>query len=1062
MKGMRTLWTVAGGLLFLVVCAGSAKAGWYTYLASDGLANNSVHSILEDRYGDLWFASFSGLNRYDGARWKYYGMNDGLSANNAFALFEDHSGNIWIGTEQGVTKYDGVSFSMFRSADGLADDWVNAIGEDRSGNMWFGTWSGLSRYDGSSWRTFTTADGLAGDYVSSILEDRSGNLWFGTWSGLSRYDGSSWRTFTTADGLAGEYVSSILEDRSGNLWFGTYGGVSRYDGVGWRTFTAADGLADNSVNSILEDRSGNLWFGTYGGVSRYDGVSWRTFTTADGLADNFVSTIEQDGSGNLWFGHGVWSVGGGVTRYDGVYSRTFTDTGGRANTVFVDRSGRLWAGTDVGAWCYDAGAWSMYTSENGLTRGPVRAISQDRNGDMWFGTYGGGASRFDGVEFWPYNTSRGLAGNYVLTILADRSGNLWFGTETGVTQYSMPGWRTFRTANGLCSNYVCAIEEDRSGNLWFGSRDEYSPDGGCGVSRYDGAGWQTYTRPNGPWSYWINDIEADRAGNVWFATGDLGIGYSGLNRYDGLTWRNFTTEDGLTANLVQAIEEDSQGHLWSGTAVGVSRYDGTRWWKCGAADGSGITGVTTIASDSSGNLWFGTDAGITYLEPDRVPPQTVILGRPAGVSMSTAQTITFSAAYGEIEGIGFSCSFDGGPWSDWSRTGFWQTINLSDGEHVFMVKAHDEVGNVDPTPVVCTFEIDATPPMAVIASPSFGQAVQGSFSVVGRAADPRFKDYRVECRVLEGGAWASLAESMEPVENGMLCEWNTSDLPDGPYEIRLSVSDTLGLTGSALAAVIVDNLAPWANETAPAVLRAATGGSIYTTNREVHLYFPPHAFTQDTEVNIGPSLESEVPDTLEDGAVRVLPGYEVSWGDAALEKPGTIEMSYAGLAGLLADPSSSPKRPLAEGVLALYASGSDSTWQRLGGTVDGSTQVISSPLKERGRYAIFEETAAMAGSWALSDLAVTPRVFSPRGNFASDEAVISFTLGRPGPVTVKIYNRAGRLVREVASGQQMNAGANLVRWDGRDSEANQVEDGLYLVVVEALGEKQTRTLAVVR
>jgi flagellar hook assembly protein FlgD len=93
---------------------------------------------------------------------------------------------------------------------------------------------------------------------------------------------------------------------------------------------------------------------------------------------------------------------------------------------------------------------------------------------------------------------------------------------------------------------------------------------------------------------------------------------------------------------------------------------------------------------------------------------------------------------------------------------------------------------------------------------------------------------------------------------------------------------------------------------------------------------------------------------------------------------------------------------------------------------------------------------------------VTPRVFSPRGAFASDEAAISFSLGRSGPVTVKVYNRAGRLVREVTSGQQMNAGANLVRWDGRDSAANIVQDGVYLVVVEALGQKETETLAIVR
>ena len=65
-------------------------------------------------------------------------------------------------------------------------------------------------------------------------------------------------------------------------------------------------------------------------------------------------------------------------------------------------------------------------------------------------------------------------------------------------------------------------------------------------------------------------------------------------------------------------------------------------------------------------------------------------------------------------------------------------------------------------------------------------------------------------------------------------------------------------------------------------------------------------------------------------------------------------------------------------------------------------------------------------------------------------------------MTVKVYDRAGRLVREVATGQPMGAGANLVRWDGRSTDGSAVEDGLYLVTVEALGGRQTQTLAVVR
>jgi len=68
----------------------------------------------------------------------------------------------------------------------------------------------------------------------------------------------------------------------------------------------------------------------------------------------------------------------------------------------------------------------------------------------------------------------------------------------------------------------------------------------------------------------------------------------------------------------------------------------------------------------------------------------------------------------------------------------------------------------------------------------------------------------------------------------------------------------------------------------------------------------------------------------------------------------------------------------------------------------------------------------------------------------------------PGPVRVTVHNRAGRLVREVLPGATLGAGANLIRWDGRDGTGRAVEDGLYLVAVESLGERQVRTLAVVR
>ena len=95
-------------------------------------------------------------------------------------------------------------------------------------------------------------------------------------------------------------------------------------------------------------------------------------------------------------------------------------------------------------------------------------------------------------------------------------------------------------------------------------------------------------------------------------------------------------------------------------------------------------------------------------------------------------------------------------------------------------------------------------------------------------------------------------------------------------------------------------------------------------------------------------------------------------------------------------------------------------------------------------------------------MSLTPRVFAPNGGYATSQVAIGFKLARSGAVTLRIYDRSGRLVSTVVNGQTMNAGDNIVRWDGRARDGRMVNDGLYMVSVEALGQRESRTLAVVR
>ena len=1042
--------TAVGWLVGTLVLAAPAFCGWRTFTTFEGLAGDTVYCVQEAHTGAFWIGTNQGASLHDGSTWRIWTAADGLGEAHVRTILEDRTGHVWFGhglSGAGVSRYDGATWQTFTTADGLADDNVSHILEDRAGNLWFATQRGVSRFDGLVWRTFTVADGLADDRVSCILEDRAGNLWFGTKRGASCYDGSTWRTFTAFDGLAKSDVRTIYEDRTGALWFafGTaLGGVSRFDGSNWHTTVPGNDLPSSIVYCITEDASGAMWFGTDAGASRFYNSLSRTYTTADGLGNRSVYSILEDRSGALWFG----TVGGGVSRYDGSTWRTFTVADGLAsNRLFCaakDRAENLWFGTSGGGVSrYDGVAWQNFTTADGLGGDGVFSAIMDRTGDLWFGT-DGGASRYDGSTWRTFTTADGLAGDRVYCMLEDRAGNFWFGFRGyggGVSRYDGTTWQTFTTADGLGNDNVSCILEDRAGNLWFGTS-------GGGVSRYDGSAWRTFTTADGLASNYVSTILEDRSGNLWFGTSA-----SGLSRYDGSIWRTFTTADGLASNSLSSMLEDQFGVLWFGTGDGgLSRYDGSMWRSLTTTNGLASNALSFILEDRRlGFLWFGTrDEGVSRHEQDRVPPWAVFLRAPPQLSTSRNQSAVFGEGFGETQGIEFSYRFDGSAWSDWSRIFTWFQNDLPDGTHVLEMRSRDHLANVDSTAAVAVFEIDATPPAPVIASPLFGLPVRGQVEVKGTAADPRFASYRVEARHAGAPSWdppaaVLIAQSTVPISGATIALWNTSSVTDGSYDLRLSVSDFLGLAGAAQVTVIVDNQAPYADETAPAKVSATTGGDIFTTNSELHLYFPPHAFPDDALVMIaGPAAST---DTLPSGAVRVLPGYEISWGAQPLRKAATLEFSIAGNAS-------------ASSELAVYVSSDGAIWQRLGGTSEEGK--ISLSVRSPGLYSVFAEAAPPQGSSGLSALSFTPRVFSVADRFANDHVAIGFTLDRSAPVTVRIYNRAGRLVREVISGRVMGPGAGLVRWDGRDRGDVFVADGIYVVTVEALGETRKSTLAVVR
>ncbi len=274
---------------------------------------------------------------------------------------------------------------------------------------------------------------------------------------------------------------------------------------------------------------------------------------------------------------------------------------------YRDKVGNLWFGTYGGGVSrYDGKSFTNFTIAQGLAGNIVRSIVEDKKGNLWFGTTGGGVSKYDGQFFETFTTAQGLVNNKVSCIMEDKTGNLWFGTSNGISKLDpcfgaiKNGCRftNYTTTQGVVCNDVSSIIEDKKGNIWFGTSN--------GISKYN-SGTKLFTNftsagtihPN------VSCIIEDKMGNIWFGTYG-----SGLCKYDGKLFTNFSIAQGLLSPSVNSIMEDGEGNLWFGTyGGGVSRYDGKSFTNFTTAEGLANNTVFSITNDKMGDIWFGTYGG---------------------------------------------------------------------------------------------------------------------------------------------------------------------------------------------------------------------------------------------------------------------------------------------------------------------------------------------------------------------------------------------------------------------------------------------------------------------
>ncbi len=326
-----------------------------------GTKNENVQCELLDKDGNLWFSiKGEGAYRYDGKSFTNFTTKDGLCNNNVGSIIQDRAGNILLGTNRGICKYDGNKFTQFPIPDTLG---ITCMLEDKNGDIWFGTWTnGIYRYNGKTLDNFLNSNnqeynlGRNKQLILDILQDRNGNLWFSSWNGggVWRYDGKDFKNFLppadyyranqdkrninnpkmtfenspsikyspSKDHITDDMIFSMTEDNAGNIWFATRDhGICYFDGKTFTTIGRNEGFGSRGATAILQDEKNGFWISTVdSGVWYYDGKTFKNFTENDGLVNNAVMNIMIDKNGHVWFGTKSF----GLSRYDGKTFTTFS------------------------------------------------------------------------------------------------------------------------------------------------------------------------------------------------------------------------------------------------------------------------------------------------------------------------------------------------------------------------------------------------------------------------------------------------------------------------------------------------------------------------------------------------------------------------------------------------------------------------------------------------------------------------------------------------------------------------------------------------------------------
>ncbi len=410
--------------------------------------SNKTVSTSSDTTGVLLFFEKKLLKTIGDSVYTILNLEGTLSEHIAYVTeYPVNSGIYFLATAgDGILKYEQGMITYFDNEQGLPSKDIWSFYTDSKNQLWVNAYGGTTKWDGELFQPFDVIKlPVERDLqLTAMFEDMEGNLWMGSSAeGLFKIKPSNIRMIDNSNGLFNQKMLSLTQLNNGTYLFATNcGGVYEYKNNLATPSPVNKTLPNQCIWSVYQDSKGSIWYGSQAlyrtNASGYQG---EVIAREQGFNEMNVFAIKEDRNGTMWIG-----TSSGITLFkDNVFSLLHDNTGNpfpETRTFFEDTKGRMWVGTVSGLFLIEKEEVKridfseLEVNESSFNEPYIRAIHEDINGVMWFGSYGQGIYRIDGEDIIQIREEEGLFDNIVSNLVEDSFGNFWTGSNRGISRVS--------------------------------------------------------------------------------------------------------------------------------------------------------------------------------------------------------------------------------------------------------------------------------------------------------------------------------------------------------------------------------------------------------------------------------------------------------------------------------------------------------------------------------------------------------------------------------------------------------------------------------------------------